>query len=71
LLMLAAHYLLSLNRAVRNLLKTRQFEWGYCVVFLLFIIACSMIDGNAFTARNMWWVMYVSFAITLRTQTAK
>jgi exopolysaccharide production protein ExoQ len=71
LLLFAAHYLMNLRAAIFKFQSTRQPGWGFCVVFLLFFVISSVIDGNGFASRNMWWVMYVAFSVSMRIDAAR
>jgi O-antigen ligase len=71
LLLFAVHYLMNLKMVISIFQSTRQSRWGLCLVFILFFVVSSLIDGNGFASRNMWWVIYVAFSITMRAFIAR
>lgn len=66
LLLFAVHYLMNLKNIIFIVQNTRQPSWGFCLVFMLFFVVSSLIDGNGFASRNMWWVFYVAFSVSMR-----
>lgn len=68
LVLFFVHYGRSLWRAIRIFTKEQQDPRGFAVIFLLFFVASSLLDGNGLAGRNIWWVMYVAMTLNLSNQ---